>query len=296
MIPAMATITTEDGVRLHVEDVGTGSPIIFVHEWAGDARSYEPQLRHFSRTYRCIAFNARGYPPSDVPDDVESYSQDRARDDIRDVLDRLGIERAHIVGTSMGAFATLHFGFGYPDRARSLVLTGCGYGAEPDTHALFLEETLRTAETIETAGMAVAAERYAVGPSRVQYLAKDPRGWDEFATRLAEHSALGSANTLRGVQARRPSLWDLTDAMRALELPTLVISGDEDHACLAPAVLLKQTIQTAALAVVPNTGHAVNTEEPDTFNRLVGDFFHQVEANRWPRRDPRAVTTTIYGR
>jgi pimeloyl-ACP methyl ester carboxylesterase len=296
MIPAMATITTDDGVRLHVEDVGTGIPIIFVHEWAGDARSYEPQLRHFSRTYRCIAFNARGYPPSDVPDDVESYSQDRARDDIRDVLDRLGIERAHIVGTSMGAFATLHFGFGYPDRARSLVLTGCGYGAEPDTHALFLEETLRTAETIETAGMAVAAERYAVGPSRVQYLAKDPRGWDEFATRLAEHSALGSANTLRGVQARRPSLWDLTDAMRALELPTLVISGDEDHACLAPAVLLKQTIQTAALAVVPNTGHAVNTEEPDTFNRLVGDFFHQVEANRWPRRDPRAVTTTIYGR
>jgi pimeloyl-ACP methyl ester carboxylesterase len=296
MIPAMATITTDDGVRLHVEDVGTGTPIIFVHEWAGDARSYEPQLRHFSRTYRCIAFNARGYPPSDVPDDVESYSQDRARDDIRDVLDRLGIERAHIVGTSMGAFATLHFGFGYPDRARSLVLTGCGYGAEPDTHALFLEETLRTAETIETAGMAVAAERYAVGPSRVQYLAKDPRGWDEFATRLAEHSALGSANTLRGVQARRPSLWDLTDAMRALELPTLVISGDEDHACLAPAVLLKQTIQTAALAVVPNTGHAVNTEEPDTFNRLVGDFFHQVEANRWPRRDPRAVTTTIYGR
>jgi pimeloyl-ACP methyl ester carboxylesterase len=292
----MATITTDDGVRLHVEDVGTGTPIIFVHEWAGDARSYEPQLRHFSRTYRCIAFNARGYPPSDVPDDVESYSQDRARDDIRDVLDRLGIERAHIVGTSMGAFATLHFGFGYPDRARSLVLTGCGYGAEPDTHALFLEETLRTAETIETAGMAVAAERYAVGPSRVQYLAKDPRGWDEFATRLAEHSALGSANTLRGVQARRPSLWDLTDAMRALELPTLVISGDEDHACLAPAVLLKQTIQTAALAVVPNTGHAVNTEEPDTFNRLVGDFFHQVEANRWPRRDPRAVTTTIYGR
>jgi pimeloyl-ACP methyl ester carboxylesterase len=296
MIPAMATITTDDGVRLHVEDVGTGTPIIFVHEWAGDARSYEPQLRHFSRTYRCIAFNARGYPPSDVPDDVESYSQDRARDDIRDVLDRLGIERAHIVGTSMGAFATLHFGFGYPDRARSLVLTGCGYGAEPDTHALFLVETLRTAETIETAGMAVAAERYAVGPSRVQYLAKDPRGWDEFATRLAEHSALGSANTLRGVQARRPSLWDLTDAMRALDLPTLVISGDEDHACLAPAVLLKQTIQTAALAVVPNTGHAVNTEEPDTFNRLVGDFFHQVEANRWPRRDPRAVTTTIYGR
>jgi pimeloyl-ACP methyl ester carboxylesterase len=296
MIRVMATITVDDGVRLHVEEVGSGVPIVFVHEWAGDARSYEPQLRHFSRTYRCIAYNARGYPPSDVPEDVDRYSQDRARDDIRSVLDALDIERAHIVGTSMGAFATLHFGLTYPDRARSLVLTGCGYGAEPDTHAQFLEETLATAETIETAGMAAAAARYAVGPARVQLLAKDPRGWGEFASRLAEHSARGSANTLRGVQARRPSLWDLTDAMRAIDLPTLVISGDEDHACLAPAILLKQTIATAGLAVVPNTGHAVNTEEPDTFNRLVDDFLHQVEAGRWPRRDPRAVTTTIYGR
>ena len=296
MIPAMATITTDDGVRLHVEDVGTGTPIVFVHEWAGDARSYEPQLRHFSRRYRCIAYNARGYPPSDVPDDVDRYSQDRARDDILAVLDGLGIERAHVVGTSMGAFATLHFGLTDPDRALSLVLTGCGYGAEPGSRELYLAETLRTAETIETAGMAAAARSYAVGPARVQLLAKDPRGWEEFASRLAEHSARGSANTLRGVQARRPSLWDLTERLRALELPTLVISGDEDHACLAPGILLKQTIPTAALAVVPNTGHAVNTEEPDIFNRIVGDFLHQVEAGRWPRRDPRAVTTTIYGR
>jgi pimeloyl-ACP methyl ester carboxylesterase len=144
--------------------------------------------------------------------------------------------------------------------------------------------------------MAEAARAYAVGPARVQSQAKDPRGWEEFATRLAEHSASGSANTLRGVQARRPSLWDLTDRMRTLEVPTLVITGDEDHACLAPGILLKQTIRTAALAVVPNTGHAVNTEEPDAFNRLVGDFLHHVEAGRWPRRDPRAVTTTIYGR
>jgi pimeloyl-ACP methyl ester carboxylesterase len=144
--------------------------------------------------------------------------------------------------------------------------------------------------------MAAEARRYAVGPAHVQLQAKDPRGWQEFATRLAEHSARGSANTLRGVQARRPSLWELTDRMRALELPTLVITGDEDHACLVPGILLKQTIPTAALAVVPNTGHAVNTEEPDIFNRLVGDFLHQVEAGRWPRRDPRAITTTIYGR
>src|SRR6476619_3027353 len=117
----MATITTDDGVRLHVEDVGAGAPIVFVHEWAGDAWSYEPQIRHFSRSHRCVAYNARGYPPSDVPAEVDRYSQERARDDIRDVLDGLGIDRAHVVGTSMGAFATFHFGLAYPDQARSLV-------------------------------------------------------------------------------------------------------------------------------------------------------------------------------
>ncbi|HET7031473.1 MAG TPA: alpha/beta hydrolase [Candidatus Limnocylindrales bacterium] len=291
----MTTITTDDGVRLHVEDVGSGFPILFVHEFAGDAAAYEPQLRHFARRHRCIAYNARGYPPSDVPSDVASYSQDRARDDIRAVLDGLGIEQAHVVGTSMGAFATLHFGFAYPERARSLTLTGCGYGAEPLTHELFLEETLRSATAIETSGMAAFAAGYAVGPARVQFEAKDPRGWAEFASRLADHSPIGAANTLRGVQARRPSLWDLMDRMRALEVPTLVIVGDEDHPCLAPAVLLKQTILTAGLAIVPNTGHAVNTEEPDVFNRLLDDFFHAVEAGRWPRRDPRAITTSIYG-
>jgi pimeloyl-ACP methyl ester carboxylesterase len=292
----MATITTEDGVRLHVEDVGTGRPILFVHEFAGDAAAYEPQLRHFSRRYRCIAYNARGYPPSDVPATVESYSQERARDDIRAVLDGLGIDRAHVVGTSMGAFATLHLGLAHPDRAHSLVLTGCGYGAEPSTRELFLEETLRSADTIDRDGMAAFAARYAVGPARVQFQAKDPRGWAEFAERLAAHSAVGSANTLRGVQARRPSLWDLTESMRALEVPTLVVVGDEDHPCLAPGILLKQTIETAALAVVPNTGHAVNTEEPDACNDLLDGFFHQVESGRWPRRDPRVDTTTIYGR
>src|SRR5580704_4243592 len=97
----MAHVTTDDGIRLYYEETGSGGPIVFVHEFAGDLRSYEPQVRYFSRRYRCIAYNARGYPPSDVPEDVESYSQERARDDIRCVLDALKIEKAHIVGVSM---------------------------------------------------------------------------------------------------------------------------------------------------------------------------------------------------
>src|SRR2546430_1257844 len=217
----MPHVTTDDGVRLYYEEAGSGYPIVFVHEFAGDYRSYETQLRYFSRRYRCVAFNARGYPPSDVPEEWERYSQERARDDIRDVLRGLGIGKAHVVGISMGGFAVLHFGFAYPDLASSLVVAGCGYGAQPDKREQFREETARTAAQIEAKGMAEVAKTYGAGPTRVQYLNKDPRGYAEFLAQLAEHSTRGSANTIRGVQGRRPSLWECTDPMKNLGVPSL---------------------------------------------------------------------------
>jgi pimeloyl-ACP methyl ester carboxylesterase len=291
----MPQLTTDDGVGLYYEETGTGTPIVFVHEFADDCRGYEAQLRHFGHRYRAIAYNARGYPPSEVPEDPARYSQARARDDIRAVLDACGIGKAHIVGISMGGFATLHFGFAYPERALSLVVAGCGYGAEPGKRQQFHDETAKTIALIEGEGMSVASRSYALGPTLVQFQNKDPRGWSEFAARLAEHSTEGSALTMRGVQARRPSLWDLTEEMRRLEVPTLIMTGDEDHPCLEPGLLMKQTIPAAALVVFPNTGHAVNLEEPDLFNRCLDDFFHEVERDRWPRRDPRAVTGAILG-
>ena len=292
----MLHITTDDGVNLYYHEVGTGIPIVFVHEFAGDSRSWEAQLRHFGRRYRCITYNARGYPPSDVPDSVDRYSQARARDDIRAVLDGLGIDRAHIVGLSMGGFATLHFGFTYPDRARSLVIGGCGYGAEPDRRQQFAEETAATAARIEEAGMAKVAGTYALGPSRVQFQNKDPRGWQEFADQLADHSDKGSAQTMRGVQSRRPSLFDLTEEMKKITAPTLIITGDEDWACLQPGILMKKNIATAALAVMPNCGHTINLEDPEVYNRHLDEFFQAVELGKWPERDPRAMAPAILGR
>ncbi len=234
---------------------------MFVHEFAGDCRSWEPQLRHFGQRYRCIAYNARGFPPSDVPTDLDSYSQTRARDDIRAVLDGLGVDQAHIVGLSMGGFAALHFGFTYPGRALSLVIGGCGYGAEPGRRAQFSAEAEAAAARFAT-DIAVAAEGYALGPTRVQFQNKDPRGWREFAAQLGSHSGAGAALTLRGIQSRRPSLYDLTEQMKAITLPTLIITGDEDWACLQPELLMKELILTAGLVVMPNCGHTINLEGP----------------------------------
>jgi pimeloyl-ACP methyl ester carboxylesterase len=291
----MAYATTDDGVRLYFEETGSGVPVIFVHEFAGDLRSHEPQLRHFGKRYRAVAYNARGYPPSEVPENVSSYSQTRAADDILAVLDHIGASKAHIVGLSMGGFATLHFGLRHPSRALSLCIGGCGYGAEPDRREIFRAEADAIAATLRKDGMQAFAERYAYGPTRVQYENKDPRGHAEFKKMLAEHSAVGSANTQAGVQKERPSLYTLVEEMRRIAVPTLIITGDEDWPCLVPGVLMKQTIPTAALSVMPNCGHAINIEEPEEYNRIVGDFLAQVDAGRWPHRDPRAISASITG-
>jgi len=282
----MPKLTTDDGVGLHYEDCGSGLPIVFVHEFAGDHRSWEPQLRHFARRYRCIAFNARGYPPSDVPAAVERYSQERARDDIRALLDGLGLERAHVVGNSMGGFATLHFGLAYPERALSLLVAGCGYGAHPDQRAAFQEQARALARDMLEQGMAHAAATYGHSAARLQLRDKDPRGFAAFLAGFAEHSALGSANTMLGYQARRPSLYDLQDRLAAMTLPLLLVAGDEDEAVLEPSLMLKLRVPTAALAVLPKSGHLTNLEEPALFNRLAEDFFRQVESGRWPARRP----------
>ena len=291
----MPDLTTDDGVPLFYEDTGSGAPVVFVHEFAGDARSWEPQVRYLSRRYRCITYSARGYPPSGVPDDPGAYSQDRARDDVLAVLDALDVERAHVVGLSMGGFATLHFGLAYPERARSLVLAGVGYGAEPEQRDRFRSEADATAGFLRTRGMAAFAETYSAGPTRVQFQNKDPRGWREFAGMLAEHSAAGSAHTQQGVQKERPSIFDLAARMQALTVPSLIVTGDEDWPCLVPSMFMKRTIPSAGLLVVPNTGHTVNLEEPAAFNAALADFFAQVDAGRWPMRDPRAVSESITG-
>ncbi len=282
-----------EGARLHYEETGKGHPIVFVHEYGSDHREWEQQVRYFSRYYRCITVNARGYPPSDVPKDGAKYSQDRARDDIRAVLDALKIDKAHIVGLSMGGFATVHFGLTHPDRALSLTVAGAGYGCEKAFEAYFRGVSLEVADKFEQLGAAAFAPVYAEGASRVQFRAKDPRGWRDFADRLATHSDIGAAMTMRGVQARRPSFWDLEADLKQMPVPTLVMVGDEDDHCLQPGLFLKRTIPACGLAVLPKTGHTLNLEEPALFNTLLAEFIAQVEAGQWLPRDPRAVPGQI---
>lgn len=242
-------------------------------------------MRYFSRRYRCIAYNARGYPPSDVPDDPDAYSQQIASDDIAHVMRHCGIEKAHVVGLSMGGNATLQFGLDHAEMAISLVVAGGGYGSIAENTEQFRADARAMAGRYETDGSQAVAAFYSQSPSRLQYRDKDPRGWARFREILEQHDAKGAALTMRGVQARRPSFWEFEDGLRQMAVPLLVVSGDEDDWCLDASLYLKRTAPTAALWVLPKTGHTINLEEPDLFNRGLQDFFDTVEAGRWIRRD-----------
>jgi len=278
-----------NGVKLYYEEAGRGTPIIFVHEFADDLYSWETQMRFFSRRYRCIAYNARGYPPSDVPQSAAKYSQAIATDDIANVMRHLKIAKAHIIGCSMGGYATVHFGLRYPRMALSLTAVGVGYGSDPDKRAQFMRDNDVMVRRFLELGTAEAVKPYEIGPSRIQFQNKDPRGFAHFCAEFAKHSALGSANTLTGVQGKRPTIYSLERQLSKLAVPLHVISGDEDDNCLEPGVFMKRVCPSAWLTVVAATGHAVNLEEPDLFNRITAEFLAQIDSGQWKRRDVRSL-------
>ncbi len=274
-------------VHIHYEEAGKGIPLVFVHEFAGDWRSWENQMRFFSGRYRAVTYSARGYLPSDVPETPDRYSQDFQIEDLKGLLDALNIEKAHICGLSMGSYTTLLFGLKYPDRARSLTISGSGYGSGK-TRREFQEEMAQLADKMLKEGLTSIELRYTESPSRVQLQNKNPRGWEEFRKQFLEHSAKGSAYTLLGVQARRPSIMDLEEPMKKMNVPALIILGDEDDRGIEGSLFMKRNIPRAGLEIYPRSGHAVNLEEPERFNRSVLDFVTAVDAGRWEPRDPRS--------
>jgi pimeloyl-ACP methyl ester carboxylesterase len=284
MQPAQRSdIRTSDDTLLSVAADGDGEAVLFLHEFSGNQDSWAPQVAGLAARYRCIRYSARGYPPSRVPSAPDAYSQQRAADDAADVLRALGVAQAHVVGLSMGGFAALHLAIRHPALVRSLVVAGCGYGAKPDEQQQYFDAMNEEADHAEAIGMAAYAHELANSGYAQLLRAKDESAWRLFETQLARHSAAGMAATLRGVLARRPSLWHLEPQLKAIDKPVMLIIGDEDTPCLEPNLYMKRTLPDCALAIMPRTGHLPNLEEPAAFNRLIDGFFRAVGNGRWPR-------------
>lgn len=279
----MPHFITDDDVRIYYEETGSGFPVIFAHEFGDNYQTWEPQLCHFARRYRCVTYAARGYPPSDVPEEIGKYAVPRLAADIGGLMDHLGFAQVHLVGLSMGSFAVLNFTLANPERVRSLVLGSCGSGVttDPEQQKARLAAVEARARGYEELGSEVMADRMANLAVRRSFKAKDPRGWAAFRERLKTHSADGCARTLRGSFFNRPSVYDQAAQLRACKVPTLLMFGDDDGPAIEPSHFIRAQMPCAGLMVFPRSGHNLNIEEPLAFNRALDDFFAAAEHGRW---------------
>lgn len=278
-----------NGVSIHYEATGTGPPLVFSHEFAGDSRSWKPQVEAFAGSYQCITWNYRGFPPSGVPEDRASYSQDILVEDLNGLLDHLEIDKAHVVGLSMGGSVTLHFALTYPERCLSAVVAGAGTGSVDRPQ--FDADVARIVDLLSTRSMPEFADIYGLAPTRSPFMEKDRTGWELFTQQLAEHSAIGSANMMREVQLKRPTIFSLKEQLEQLSVPTLIMIGDEDEPCIEPAIFMRRTIPSSGLVILPQSGHTINLEEPALFNQAIDLFLTMVQEGRWRTRG--SVSTSM---
>ena len=208
-----------NGLNIHYETRGQGFPIVFVHEYAGSWESWNSQVDFFSRTHLTVAYNARGYPPSDVPTDPEAYSQQHAVDDLHGILKHLEIEQAYICGLSMGGNVALHFAFQHPDMTRGIVAAGTGSGSTDSSRWGRQIDDLAT--RMETQGMESMAF-YTKTPTRVQLLRKDPDAWEEFNRLFLSHFSHWLRPDLQGGPGQKspPSSTSLISAANSPSRPS----------------------------------------------------------------------------
>jgi len=270
---------TLNGVELYYEEAGSGFPLVFCHEFAGDMRSWEPQVRHFSRRYRVVTFNYRGYPPSAVPSDPSGYGQELIIEDLRQLMARLGIAKAHVAGLATGGNVALNFAIAHPAMVAGLVVAGAGAGSFDRER--WLAGAAKFADDIDRGGAEGVVANVASAPQRVIFKDKDPRGWSQFVEMMRTFSPIGCAHVMRNVLMKRKPVTELKEAIQQLPMPILVMVGDQDYPAAEASRFIRDHAQFAGLSVLAMCGHTLNSEEPVLFNLLVSDFLGAVDAGRW---------------
>jgi pimeloyl-ACP methyl ester carboxylesterase len=268
-----------NGIDLYYEETGQGAPLVWSHEFGGDFRSWEPQVRYFSRRARVITYNHRGYPPSAVPKAARDYSQDLLVEDLHQLLRHLGLGPVHLGGCSMGANVARDFALAHPEMTRSLILVGAGAGSV--NREQFLKGQEATAAGLEREGMAARIRNFESLPARASFKQKDPRGFAEFLRQASEHDAQACAHLAREVMSKRKTVFDVEAGLTALRVPTLIMVGDQDAPCVEPSLVMRSYLPHAGLVVFPACGHTPNIEEPGLFNVHVAEFLAAVEGGRW---------------
>lgn len=270
---------TVNGVELFYEAVGEGQPLIFCHEFASDMRAWHQQIHWFSRNFRCISYNFRGYPPSSVPSEPAAYAHDELVTDLRGLLEHLGIDRANVVGVATGGGVALNFAIRHPELVQSLVVVGAGAGSVDREAWVAAARTLSA--DIARDGMDALVDNIERAPQRQALRLKDPMSWAEFIRNMRELSPLGCSLIMAEALIGRKPLFDLEAEIAALPMPVLVAVGDRDIRGFDTSIFVSRTAPHGALCVFPFSGHLLPVEEPALFNAVVGDFLAAVTCGRW---------------
>lgn len=272
----MSSVEASDGVRLHVEAVGSGVPLLLSCALATTAENFAPQALPLSEAgARVVRWDYRGHGTSEAPADPTAYSMKQVVDDLGRVLAWAAPDEPAIVGgLSFGGLASLHFALEEPSRVRALLLIDSGPGFKnPQAQARWEAQVERTARFVETRGMqAFVGSRAAatlIG-SRPELPAARAA-----AAAIAAQVPHGIAHFARRVAAPAPPV---IDALAGIDVPALVIVGEKDEPYLRASEVLAARLPRAERVVIPGAGHIVNIEEADAFNAAVAAFLSRLAA------------------
>ncbi len=258
-----------NGASIHYETLGEGEPLVLVHAGIADSRMWEPQMGEFARRYRVIRYDMRGFGETRLIPDPYSHHED-----LRGLLDHLGVERATFVGCSMGGGVTLDFALSYPEAVAALVLVGSAIGGfDPDVEPpeewdeLVAADEAGDLERISELEVRMWVDGPGQGTNRVK---------PEIRDLVREMNLIALRNEDSGVSEQLGLEPPAADRLHEIQAPTLVIIGDLDQPrAIQGSDLLSRSIPESRKVVMPGTAHLPNMERPEEFNRIVLEFLSE---------------------
>lgn len=241
-----------NGIEIEYEVTGNGPTLVLSHGYGSTRHMWDGQ-HHAFPGWRVVSWDMRGHGQTDSPVDPKAYSAALTVADMRALLEHVGVERAVIGGLSLGGYVSLAFALAHPAMTRALVICDSGPGyRNAEARAGWNQRAFERAANLEGQGLDALTRR-----SR--------------ETQQAVHrSAQGLAHAARGMLAQENS--QVIDGLAGLRVPTLVIVGDQDQPFVAPSEYMAKKIPGARLAVIPGAGHSSNLDQPEIFNRVLGEF------------------------
>jgi pimeloyl-ACP methyl ester carboxylesterase len=265
-----------DKVRIYYEAHGSGTPLVLAYGIGGNAQMWDVNRDALAARHRLILWEPRGHARSASPEDPAKYSFERWVLDLKAVLDRLGIRKAHVGGLSLGAGIATRFALRFPSRVRSLVVTNSSSAAGLPLSVENLVMRARSIEITLTKGMDAMAEYAMVAnPNLSERLALDPGARAEFYEEYRRLSPIGYANSLRALIA----MDHITDQLQRLRMPVLLIGADRDPS-LEPMKVMHRRVRGSRLVVLSPASHFGNRDQPEAWNRTVLEFLARCDRRR----------------